>query len=157
MNKFPLQSLGTLLNWGSTVISSRAGWIGVCKSADPLWFINQICCENFAWIRNSGKNILITPKVQNLGPKKWMNLQSAAIAESGNPLKSHFESEIWGKILSKSADPFAYSPPSSQIAYIPLVRQITVVLSSNKMLSLFHNLLTSDWCHLFLITHQIDA
>ena len=73
-----------------------------------------------------------------------MNLQSTAIAGSRNPLKSHFESEIWGKILSKSADPFPYSPPLFQIAYIPLVRQITVVLSSNKMLSLFHNLLTSD-------------
>ena len=28
------------------------------------------------------------------------------------PLKSRFESEIRAKIFSKSADPFAYSPPS---------------------------------------------
>lgn len=84
-------------------------------------------------------------------------MDESAIAESGNPVKSHFESEIWGNILSKSTNPFAYSPPLSQIAYIPLFDQITVVLSSNKMLSLSHNLLTSDCCHLFLITHQIDA
>ena len=37
---------------------------------------------------------------------------SAAVAGSGNPLKSRFESEIRAKIFSKSADPFAYSPPS---------------------------------------------
>ena len=39
-----------------------------------------------------------------------MNPQSATIAESGNPLKSRFESEIRAKIyFLKSADPFAYS------------------------------------------------
>ena len=41
-----------------------------------------------------------------------MNPHSAAVAGSGNPLKSRFESEIRAKIFSKSADPFAYSPPS---------------------------------------------
>ena len=40
-----------------------------------------------------------------------MNPQSAAIAGSANPLKSHLESEIRAKIFSKSADPFAYSRP----------------------------------------------
>ena len=40
-----------------------------------------------------------------------MNPQSAAIAGSGNPLKSRFKSEIRAKIFSKSADPeFVYSP-----------------------------------------------
>ena len=40
-----------------------------------------------------------------------MNPHSAAIAGSGNPLKSRFESEIRAKIyFLKSADPFAYSP-----------------------------------------------
>ena len=33
-----------------------------------------------------------------------MNPHSAAIAGSGNPLKSRFESEIWAKIFSNSAD-----------------------------------------------------
>ena len=33
-----------------------------------------------------------------------MNPHSAAIALSGNPLKSRFESEIWAKIVSNSAD-----------------------------------------------------
>ena len=42
-----------------------------------------------------------------------MNPQSAAIAGSGNPLKSRFESEIQAGIFSKSADPFAYLPPLS--------------------------------------------
>ena len=41
-----------------------------------------------------------------------MNPQSAAIAGSGNPLKSRFESKIRAKIFSKSADPFAYLPRS---------------------------------------------
>ena len=41
-----------------------------------------------------------------------MNPHSAAVAGSGNPLKSRFESEIRAKIFSKSADPFAYSPAS---------------------------------------------
>ena len=41
-----------------------------------------------------------------------MNPQSGAIVASGYPLKSRFESEIWAKIFSKSADPFAYSPRS---------------------------------------------
>ena len=44
-----------------------------------------------------------------------MNPQSVAIAESGNPLKSRFESEIRAKIFSKSADPFVYSPPSKTV------------------------------------------
>ena len=33
-----------------------------------------------------------------------MNPHSAAIAGSGNPLKSRFESEIWAKIFSNFAD-----------------------------------------------------
>ena len=41
-----------------------------------------------------------------------MNPHSAAVGGSGNPLKSRLESEIWAKICAKSADPFAYSPPS---------------------------------------------
>ena len=41
-----------------------------------------------------------------------MNPHSAAVAGSGNLLKSRFESEIRAKIFAKSADPFAYSPPS---------------------------------------------
>ena len=44
-----------------------------------------------------------------------MNPQSAAIAGSGNPLKSRFESEIRAKIFSKSADPFVYPPPSKSL------------------------------------------
>ena len=43
-----------------------------------------------------------------------MNPHSAAVAGSGNPLKSRFESEIRAKIFAKSADPFAYSPHSLQ-------------------------------------------
>ena len=95
-NKFPLQSLGTSLNRGSTVISSRGGWIGGCKSTNLLWFINQICRENFAWIRNSGKNILIIPKVQNLGPKKWMNLQYCRIRKS-------LKISLWIRNLGKNS------------------------------------------------------
>ena len=45
-----------------------------------------------------------------------MNPQSVAIAGSANPLKSRYESEIQAKIFSKSADPFAYFPPSTQYA-----------------------------------------
>ena len=48
------------------------------------------------------------------GPKKSMNPQSAAIAGSGNPLKSPFESKIRAKIFSKSAAPFTYSPRSKR-------------------------------------------
>ena len=42
---------------------------------------------------------------------------SAAIAGSGNPLESRFESEIRAKIFSNSADPFAciFTPPSSNL------------------------------------------
>ena len=101
----------------------------------PVFEFLTIWCHSYAWIRNSGKNILIIPKVRNLGPKKWMNLQYCRIRKS---LKISLWIRNLGKILSKSANPFAYSPPSSQIAYIPLVCQITVVLSSNKMLSLSH-------------------
>ena len=42
-----------------------------------------------------------------------MNPQSTG--KSGNTLKSLFESEIHGKILSKSTDPFAYSPPLGRL------------------------------------------
>ena len=43
---------------------------------------------------------------------------SAAIAGSGNPLKSRFESEIRAKIFSNSADPFAciFTPSSNLIS-----------------------------------------
>ena len=43
-----------------------------------------------------------------------MNPQSAAIAGSGNPLRSRFESKIRAKIFSKSAAPFTYSPRSKR-------------------------------------------
>ena len=86
------------------------GLIEVCNFADPLKSINQIRRENFAEIRVKYFYYMQGPKC---GPKTWMNLQSAAIAGSGNPLKSRFESEIRAKIFLKSVDPFAYSPPSS--------------------------------------------
>ena len=86
------------------------GLIEVCNFADPLKFINQIRGENFAEIRVKCFYYMQGPKC---GPKTWMNLQSAAIAGSGNPLKSRFESEIRAIMISKSVDPFAYSPPSS--------------------------------------------
>ena len=44
-----------------------------------------------------------------------MNLQSTTISGSGNLLKSLFESEIRTKILSKSTDLFAYSPPLGRL------------------------------------------
>ena len=47
-----------------------------------------------------------------------MNPHSAAVARSGNPLKSRFESETRAKIFSKSADPFTYSPPSINVGKI---------------------------------------
>ena len=76
--------------------------------------VNQIRPSIFALNSKSaaGKNVLITRKVQNPGPKKQMNPQSAAIVGSGNPLKSRFEAEIRAKIFSKSADPFSYSARS---------------------------------------------
>ena len=40
---------------------------------------------------------------------KQMNSQSAAIAGSGNPLKSRLKSENRAKIFSNSTDPFTYS------------------------------------------------
>ena len=54
-----------------------------------------------------------------------MNLQSAAIAVPGNPLKSRFEFEIRAKIFSKSANLFANSPPSLSI-------QIPVMFTSGE-------------------------
>ena len=45
------------------------GWIGVCKSADSLWFINQICPSIIAVNPKSRQKILITRKSQNPGPK----------------------------------------------------------------------------------------
>ena len=89
------------------------GWIGVCKSADQLWFVNQICPSIFALNTQSSQKYLNYMQSLKSGPKKLMNPQTAAIAGSGNPLKSRFESEIRAKIFSKSADPFAYSPPLS--------------------------------------------
>ena len=45
-------------------------------------------------------------------PKKLMNpLSTAIIAGFGNLLQSHFESEVWAKLFSKSADPFTSHPP----------------------------------------------
>ena len=52
-----------------------------------------------------------------------MNPHSAAVAGSGNPLKSRFESEIRAKIFSKSADPFTYSPPSLAVVVAPYLIQ----------------------------------
>ena len=50
-----------------------------------------------------------------------MNLQSATIAGSGNPLKYRFECKIRAKIVSKSADPFAYSPPSFENRFLLVI------------------------------------
>ena len=82
----------------------RRGWIGVCKSADPLWFIPHIRPSTFALNPKSGQKYFNYAQSPNSGPKKLMNPHSAAIAGSGNPLKSRFESEIWAKIVSNSAD-----------------------------------------------------
>ena len=81
-----------------------AGWIGVCKSADPLWFIHHIRPSTFALNPKSGQKYFNYTQSPNSGPKKLMNPHTAAIAGSGNPLKSRFESEIWTKIFSNSAD-----------------------------------------------------
>ena len=51
----------------------RGGWIGVCKSADLLWFVNQIRPSIFALNPKSRQNVLITCTVQNPGPKnRWI-------------------------------------------------------------------------------------
>ena len=106
--------LSILETWESILGTCRGGWKGLCKSADLLWFINQICPSIFTLNQKSGQkyfNYMQSPKST---PKKLMNLQSAAIPGSGNLLKSRFESEICAKIFSKLADPFTYSPPSLQ-------------------------------------------
>ena len=82
----------------------RRGWLGVCKSADPLWFIHHIRPSTFALNPKSGQKYFNYAQSPNSGPKKLMNPHSAAIAGSGNPLKSRFESEIWAKIFSNFAD-----------------------------------------------------
>ena len=61
-----------------------------------------------------------------------MNPHSAAVAGSGNPLKSRLESEIRAKIFSKSADPFAYSPPSTSL----YVKDTTEVILKSKQCAL---------------------
>jgi len=94
------------------------------------------------WIQNSGKNILITRKVQNPGPKNWWICISLQLQDSGNPLKSRFESEIWAKIVSKSADPFAYSPPLED--WITNCRQSGMFTEAEKKI---HTLL-------FVLRHQ---
>ena len=100
-----------LLSYGTV---SRGGWIRVCKSTDPLWFINEICSSIFALNPKSRQKYFNYMQSPKSAPKKQMNPPSAAIAGSGNPLKSCFECEILGKIFSKSANPFAYSPPSTK-------------------------------------------
>ena len=82
----------------------RRGWLGVCKSADPLWFIHHIRPSTFALNPKSGQKYFNYAQSPNSGPKKLMNPHSAAIAGSGNPLKSRFESQIWAKIFSNFAD-----------------------------------------------------
>ena len=42
------------------------GWIGVCKSSNPLWFIYQICPSSFALKTQSWQNIWIKHQVWNL-------------------------------------------------------------------------------------------
>ena len=68
----------------------------------------------FCLEKKSGQKYLHFTQSPKSGPKNWMYPQSAAIAGSGNLLKSCFESEIWAKIFSKSTDPLAYSPPSKR-------------------------------------------
>ena len=108
---FPHNSWGNLSTEFSLWGGGGGGWMGVCKSADPLWFINQI----------RPSIIALNPKSRQKSPKskiwvqKYMNPQSTVIAGSRNPLKSHFDSEIQAKIFSKSADPFAYSSLSSLV------------------------------------------
>ena len=82
----------------------RRGWIGVRKSAEPLWFIHHIRPSTFALNPKSGQKYFNFTQIPKSRPKKLMNPQSLAIAGSGNPLKSRFESEIWAKIFSNSAD-----------------------------------------------------
>ena len=113
-----LTGVSILENWESIIgtCRGREGWKGVCKCADPSWFINQICPSIFTLNWKSGQkyfNIVNTQSPKSM-PKKLMNLQSTAIAGSGNLLKSHLESKIWAKIFSKLANPFAYSPSSLQ-------------------------------------------
>ena len=106
----PLKQPFLLPNFLSVPLRGR--WIGVCKSADLLWFVYQICPSIFALNPKSRQNVLITCKVQNPGPKNWWIRNPLLIAGSRNPLKYHFESKIRANIFSKSAYPFAYSPPS---------------------------------------------
>ena len=57
--------------------------------------------------------------------------QSAAIAGSGNPLKSRFESEIRAKIFSKSVDLFAYTTPSKKVRKLCCALCKTLIADDN--------------------------
>ena len=81
------------------------GWIGVCKSTDPLLlFIHQIRPSTLSLNPKSGQKYFNYTQSPKSGPKNLMNPQSLAITGFGNRLKSRFESEIWAKIFSNSAD-----------------------------------------------------
>ena len=106
--------------WVSPLYNSKVpqrgpGWIGVCKSDDPF---TKSALPFSPWIRNPGKNIWITRKVQNPGPKNRSIPDIRCNCRIRKFVKSRFESEIRAKIISKSADPFAYNfifTPSSNL------------------------------------------
>ena len=80
--------------------------------ANPLIRCDLLTKSSVKILPESEAKILLLRAKSKIWAQKWMNSQSTAVAGSGNPLKSRFESEIQAKRFSKSADPFAYSPLS---------------------------------------------
>ena len=103
-----------ILNAKCRVTQKEGGEEGYANPPNRYDLLTKCALPFSPWIRNPGKNIWITRKVQNPGPKNRWILNPLQVG-SGNPLKSRFESEIRAKIFSKSADPFVYSPPSKSL------------------------------------------
>ena len=78
------------------------------SSTPPPARISRIPSVGGVWIFSGTTHYMPSPKS---GPKNgWI----PAVAGSGNPLKSRFESKIRAKIFSKSTAPFTYSPRSKR-------------------------------------------
>ena len=83
----------------------RRGWIGVCKSADPLWYIHHIRPSTFALNPKSGQKYFNYAQSPKSGPKKLMNPQPC-----NRRIRKSVKISLWIRNLGKNSFKLRWYP-----------------------------------------------
>lgn len=83
-------------------VEEGGGWIGECKSADPLWFITQILRQNFVLKPKSQQKYFMTCKVQNPTPQPPRKKNDESVIHCNWRISRSVKSLLWIRNSSKN-------------------------------------------------------